>query len=312
MSKMMGLELISYDIIPIVNYGWSGSFANTTNNVKAILERGWNPLNRMLLLHPDLRKTMTDRDLKDELESGLFPVNKMKQQQTESEVSNINTSIPTMRNNINSTTNNDEQVHLQSLSLANNLNMQGTTTKQYIKKLVKESDFEEAREQIIEDKKEGIDLRERLFKMPRATAAQLVITGQTHTLGQHLLDYVEERVTIKREEKKRKELQDIRTYQKQRKEHDEAISRNTGKLSIMDWTVEDIKSVLKLEKTKEDGAMPKTKKDLAELYAKCMARKGDTVVLNYVPEPVTAGIDTNTQESVEESTLTNDDMKTSI
>jgi hypothetical protein len=38
MSKMMGVEvMISYDIILIVNYGWSGSFANTTNNVKAIL-----------------------------------------------------------------------------------------------------------------------------------------------------------------------------------------------------------------------------------------------------------------------------------
>jgi hypothetical protein len=44
--------------------------------------------------------------------------------------------------------------------------MQGMTTKIYIKKLVRESDFEEAREKLIEDKNEGIDLRERLFKMP--------------------------------------------------------------------------------------------------------------------------------------------------
>jgi hypothetical protein len=121
-----------------------------------------------------------------------------------------------------------------------------------------------------------------------------------------------ERVTIKREEKEHKRLQDIRTYQKQQNEHNEAISCNSEKSSIIQWTVEDIKAVLKLEKTKEDGAMPKTKKDLAKLYAKCMARKGDTVVLNYVPEPITAGIDTNTQDLVEESTLTNDDMKTSI
>jgi hypothetical protein len=123
---------------------------------------------------------------------------------------------------------------------------------------------------------------------------------------------VKERVTIKREEKEQKRLNDIQTYQKQRKEHNEAVSCNSAKSSIMDWTVEDIKAVLKVEKTKEDGAMPKTKKDLAKLHAKCMARKGDTVVLNYVPEPITTGIDTNTQDLVEESTLTNDDMKTSI
>jgi hypothetical protein len=76
-----------------VNYGWSGSFANTINNVKAILEGDWNPLNQMLLLHLDLRKTMTDRDLKEELESGLFPVNKLKQQQTQSTVSSIDNNI---------------------------------------------------------------------------------------------------------------------------------------------------------------------------------------------------------------------------
>jgi hypothetical protein len=78
MAKMRGLELIPYDIILIVNYGWSGSFANVTHSLKAILERGWNPLYQMLLLHTDLSKTMTDRDLKEELKSGLFPVNKLK------------------------------------------------------------------------------------------------------------------------------------------------------------------------------------------------------------------------------------------
>jgi hypothetical protein len=72
--------------------------------------------------------------------------------------STVSTDIPrTMRNNRNST---NQQGDLQSLSISHNLSMQGTTTKQYIKKLVKESDFEEARQQIIEDKKECIDLQE--------------------------------------------------------------------------------------------------------------------------------------------------------
>jgi hypothetical protein len=56
-EKQMGIELIPTDIIPIVNYAWSGSFDNVETNIKAILERGWFPLNRVLLLHPDIRKT---------------------------------------------------------------------------------------------------------------------------------------------------------------------------------------------------------------------------------------------------------------
>jgi hypothetical protein len=70
---MSQLELIPYDIVPIVNYAWQGSFDNIQNNKKAILNRGWWPLIRMLLLHSDLRKSMTIHDLKQEGEEGLFP-----------------------------------------------------------------------------------------------------------------------------------------------------------------------------------------------------------------------------------------------
>jgi hypothetical protein len=52
----MGLEILPTDIIPMVNYAWAGRFDNTMINIKAILEGGWHPLNRMLLLHPKVRK----------------------------------------------------------------------------------------------------------------------------------------------------------------------------------------------------------------------------------------------------------------
>jgi hypothetical protein len=131
LEKMIQVELILYSIIPIVKYGWSGSFQNVTNNLKAILERGWNWLNQMLLLHPDLRKTMTDRDLKDELESNLFPVNRLQQDNWVT----VNNNLPTMRTNNNTT---HQQHHLHSSSSTSNLNMQGMATKLYIEKLVRE------------------------------------------------------------------------------------------------------------------------------------------------------------------------------
>ena len=47
----------SYDIVPIVNYGWLHSFARTRTNKSAIAVRGWNPLNRALLQHPEIAGT---------------------------------------------------------------------------------------------------------------------------------------------------------------------------------------------------------------------------------------------------------------
>jgi predicted nucleic acid-binding Zn-ribbon protein len=45
------------DIIPIVRYAWDCSFGRVKSNKKAICKRGWNPLNKALLLHPLVVKT---------------------------------------------------------------------------------------------------------------------------------------------------------------------------------------------------------------------------------------------------------------
>ena len=56
-----GLDIIieKTDIVPIVNYGWEHSFARTRTNKSAIAVRGWNPLNRALLQHPEIAGTAT-------------------------------------------------------------------------------------------------------------------------------------------------------------------------------------------------------------------------------------------------------------
>jgi hypothetical protein len=49
------IALNSEDIIPLVNKSWHSSFANIRTNRKAIAVRGWNPLNRNLLLHKEIK-----------------------------------------------------------------------------------------------------------------------------------------------------------------------------------------------------------------------------------------------------------------
>ena len=42
------------DVIPLVNKAWEKSFARKDCAMRAIIQRGWNPLNYVLLDHPKL------------------------------------------------------------------------------------------------------------------------------------------------------------------------------------------------------------------------------------------------------------------
>ena len=51
------LNLLRTDVIPIVNYAWQRSFSKQQSNLRAIRDRGWGPLNKILLHHPEISKT---------------------------------------------------------------------------------------------------------------------------------------------------------------------------------------------------------------------------------------------------------------
>ena len=66
------LHLLRTDIIRLVNTSWPPAFADVKNNLKAILETGWRPFNRHLLLSPLIRASMTEDMMKWEKECGYF------------------------------------------------------------------------------------------------------------------------------------------------------------------------------------------------------------------------------------------------
>ena len=63
------MELLPTDIILMINYAWAESFADKKGNVQAILELGFFPLKKKLLLLNDLKRTMTadDKQMEEEL-----------------------------------------------------------------------------------------------------------------------------------------------------------------------------------------------------------------------------------------------------
>jgi hypothetical protein len=58
-------KFVPTDVIPLVNMAWERSFARSTPAKHAIIQRGWSPLNYVLLDHPKLRRvdeqTTTDK-----------------------------------------------------------------------------------------------------------------------------------------------------------------------------------------------------------------------------------------------------------
>ncbi len=58
--------IIDTDLMSLINRAWTKRFARVDKNKNAISERGWNPLNKALILDPVLRSTMTAKEKADE------------------------------------------------------------------------------------------------------------------------------------------------------------------------------------------------------------------------------------------------------
>lgn len=71
------------DIVPLINRAWDKSFANKEANKRAIMERGWYPYNRHLLLSPELRTTMSEEERNTESEKISIAPKSLKQMNQE-------------------------------------------------------------------------------------------------------------------------------------------------------------------------------------------------------------------------------------
>jgi hypothetical protein len=162
------LEIVPIDIIPLVCFMWVHSFAVTNTNIQAILEHGWFPLNRNLLLHSLLRSTMTNLDIEEEKRLELAPTS-IYNQQYDSAVSRNNSIAPTTTNStlvndspthhINAvstpTTTSAESEHQTTSNITITLNFSKGLSANVLGRLVPKSDLIASRKRNIESKREG-------------------------------------------------------------------------------------------------------------------------------------------------------------
>jgi hypothetical protein len=319
-SMKSELEIVPTDIIPLVIYAWDRSFVNVVTNKLAILERGWFPLNKNLLLHPLLRATMTPNDKDEEKKTGLVPSSYHKdstintsssspdsgstistsspESTTVTPTNNTSTQTPTT-NQPTTNTNTSTSIHTSdpTTSIHPTFNFGSGLSASILDRLVSKSDLNASRKRNIESKRKGESMEIRMQKMTRKSAAQLVTVAQTHVLGQPLRNRVRSDYI---------KLQQVQLASRRKKEEqyrtlcnnaDAVMLKNESKTDFSLWSMVDLKTVIKPLKKKSDGPLPSHKSDILDMWTNVKDRErvpfDDSIMLdvNVGDDDVTIGND---------------------
>ena len=256
-SGQQDVGILPTDIIPMIRYAWNNSFARIDTNKRAIAERGWNPLNRALLLHPDIRVTMTQNEVHDEWNSGLrpdvIPVQKKKS------VSNSNMNESLLRGASNGSVADSH----------NDLNFRDGFAGYFVDTIVRHNDLHVARNRVANNMKEGKNNTSLLRGIKkRITSGKMAHVGE-YRLNKTVLE-VACQINDKKEEKKLiAQAAKERRYAKWCAKADAVINNGKG---VETWGVGDLRDVLKV--LKRDGdSIPSRKSDMLEQYHGWKLRK---------------------------------------
>jgi len=257
--------LVDTDLMPLINIAWKQSFSRIDKNKNALSDRGWNPLNKNLLLHEDLRATMTETEKSNQYHLShqiIIP------QQNIAHASTISTSGCT---STGSATRSDSSSSLvcsnhpsdSSLSTSNKLpadelNFASGESLRCIKAILTQDQLHEARERIRDDMSNGKSIRDQLKANSRLSAGILFKSGSTR-LGKTVFDVCRENI-----EDKRKQVID-----KMKREKDEYMKNVENATKVWEkkselekMTIRELTIVCKPLKRKSDGKMPNKKEEL--------------------------------------------------
>jgi hypothetical protein len=249
------IQLVKTDIIPLINGSFPGSFGNRLTNKKALAERGWNPYNRNLLLHPTIRATILAEQIDKEIESGLFPRNISSQQIA---IEQQHTSSSNHISSINRTSVSE----VEGLNFGNGMAHYVATT------IMTETDRQAARATAYKNKENGSTIRERVLNInKKMTAGKLVSQCRSHHLGVHVLEQAEEQENQRKTKQHDKFRRDEFLYIKNCRKADVAIQLNTHQSeNVLKWNRDHIKDLIRPLKIVGDKAMPTNKPELYQRY----------------------------------------------
>ena len=246
------------DIIPLINKAWKQSFARVEKNRNAIADRGWNPLNRNLLLDPSIRATMTDRERIKESKCTNF------------QVPNAFLDNNSIQQNILSCESSTSTVSVTDISShQTSLNFSSGTSLFCLTSIVNEQQLMQARERIKRDKEEGSDAVSTLNQSKKLTAG-VCYKHDVVRLGKSVFEVCKEKINNRNNELREKIQKEERDYVELKRKADTLIASNPN---IETLSNKDLNVILRSLKRKEDKKLPTKKKEMIQLYNEWKDRK---------------------------------------
>ena len=258
------------DLMPLINYAWSNSFARVTTNKKAIVERGWNPLNYNLLLNKELRATMTIAEKLSESNKVTLPYEfRPRHGNVADEGSSTNTSKSSNQTDTNKSSDSSDRTCNSGASSNSTSNQQSSSlnfstgmSAECLTALVGADQLMEARERIKKAKSDGDDLSTRLKNAKRITAGFCWKEG-TNRLGKTVFEVCKEKQKKKEQEQKEKKLKEEKTYLELKEKADAILA--SGK-AIDKMSNKELSVILRSLKRNGDKRIPTKKQEMISLY----------------------------------------------
>ena len=244
-ERMMPLMIIEpHEIVIMVNYAWSCSFARTNHNKEAILHRGWSPLNRKIILDKTISATMTDAEKTNENNSGDVTV--------PYHVLNtvLDLSEPTVLYDPKFTQSQSTENETLTIFLSG-------TAAWCLQSILRDADLHKAQEKIRQQRCKGQSLKDRIKEGKKVTDGKLFLAGSCR-LGKTVFDVVRESKEKHQQALKEKQNKAYDTYQKKVEKAEALKAQGKPNQSL---TNDELKILLAPLKRRGDGAMP-TKKEM--------------------------------------------------
>ena len=265
LKDSLGLQnegIVDTDLMPLINRAWDKSFARVEKNKNAISDRGWNPLNKCLLLDQTLRSTMTAKESSEEynrLNEIILPrtVNQTSDTDDSSiiDVTATNTDV-------------DTDVTPNNLPTCDVLNFSTGMSQYCLKAYLSNEQLQQAREEIREDMNIGKSVKQVLKESARLSSG-IVFKAGTSRLGKTVFDVYRENIIEKNQKQIEKIQKDESAYNEQVKKAREVLEK---KLTIESMTIRELKIICKPLKRKEDGTMPNKRDELINKYREWSGR----------------------------------------
>ena len=262
------MHLVQTDIVPLVNQCWDSSFGDIQANRRAISEKGWGPFNCNLLLHSNIRASMTESQIEDEKNKSLFPHNRL---------SHLHSICyrEDSKGKVKLISSNDSEL--------GNINLNGgTMSKSVTDTIVSDRDLQAARQRILLKKEQGTTVQQRLEKIKkRFTSTGMTIEACHYHFDQLVLDHVQGLETKKKDKKIEKRQKNELEYMIKCYKADIAKARNNASDPKKWRSKDDIKAFLQpLKLDSETWLEIKYRNQLEDLYSRWFQRERNNLVLD--------------------------------